>query len=962
MSKALSWVGDRVEDFGDSLAGAAEGIVNVIEGIASDPKKLAAVAVSIAFPGAATWIGSQLGLSGAAATIVGNTALGTISNGGNVGEALKEAVLQAGVQGLSSELKAQFGPTQDPISVLGGTEVIDNAAYNIEKTLTDFASKATTDVALATILGKDPVAAFMFSGVKAATDLITNQVFESVGIKDEYDKLPSVAKDTVTAALTAAMTGKDIGKASAFAIVNGGINTLRRGIALQTQAQKTGRDLFSLPELEQKLSLSGLTESSIPAFIEGLNKAEDIFQNTVPVNFEETLAKNSSLLSVGDKDVSEDEILSIAAAAIHKEKYGEESPVIFNRPEKPYGGVMYGNDPEYYKLKRDIPAIKEGWESGSQEEYFERRFNRPNDPSVSKALDYFADWTRDLSDIDRQAAFGYIAGDDGVIDTTDVQRAKEIIPSVQVKDFARQGFYSPLQQPTEPATAPAPEVIVIPDDSGNQLVIDQNGTVVDIIPPSEPVPEPSAIEEGWRSAGEKEMAKAFGFNTPTEWQNYRLELNNSYARDRGFPDHETGVKYGWNQFAYQNAIASKPAPAPAPSPELVPAPAPEVIVIPDEDGNQLVIDQNGNILNIIPPEEPEVVEPVPVETPSPVPPEQEIVEPVVPPTTETPVTEPVVTEPPVVSPPELITLPPDEEGNQLVIDQGGNIVDIIVPPEPEVVSPAEPVPVTEPAPTVEVITLPPDEDGNQYVIDNNGNVVDIIPPEEKPEETTTPPFQGPMGPFNEDISNRYKEEFAKYLDWLQAGQPEAPDYGPGPIGMTGDYWDEFDQNLKTMMDEGRLPSQWQIDAEGNYTYIDDDGSTLTIGPDGQVIHYTDAPIGNLPGETPAPAPAPPPPPPPPAPAPPAPAPAPPAPAPPAPSPSPAPAAQSGLGILSLLPLLAAQKQPEPDKPFYSPTVEYVDIDEPFEFSGQKKNQNSRVIEVSSGGYLNELLALLEKRN
>jgi hypothetical protein len=976
----MSWVADRVEDFGDSLASAAEGIVNVIEGIASDPKKLAAVAVSIAFPGAATWIGSQLGLSGAAATIVGNTALGTISNGGNVGEALKGAVLQAGVQGLSSELKAQFGPTQDPISVLGGTEVIDNAAYNIEKTLTDFASKATTDVALATILGKDPVAAFMFSGVKAATDLITNQVFESVGIKDEYDKLPSVAKDTVTAALTAAMTGKDIGKASAFAIVNGGINTLRRGIALQTQAQKTGRDLFSLPELEQKLSLSGLTESSIPAFIEGLNKAEDIFQNTVPVNFEETLAKNSSLLSVGDKDVSEDEILSIAAAAIHKEKYGKESPVIFNRPEKPYGGVMYGNDPEYYKLKRDIPAIKEGWESGSQEEYFERSFNRPNDPSVSKALDYFADWTRDLSDIDRQAAFGYIAGDDGVIDTTDVQRAKEIIPSVQVKDFARQGFYSPLQQPTEPATAPAPEVIVIPDDSGNQLVIDQNGTVVDIIPPSEPVPEPSAIEEGWRYAGEKEMAEAFGFNTPAEWQNYRLELNNSYARDRGFPDYETGVKYGWNNVAYY-------------------------------------IDQNGNILNIIPPTEPEVVEPVPVEPPSPVPPEQEIVEPVVPPTTETPVTEPVVTEPPVVSPPELITLPPDEEGNQLVIDQGGNIVDIIVPPEPEVVSPAEPVPVTEPAPPVEVITLPPDEDGNQYVIDNNGNVVDIIPPaepdvvepvtvepiespatelvpepvpevitlppdedgnqyvidgngtvvdiippEEKPEETTTPPFQGPMGPFNEDISNRYKEEFAKYLDWLQAGQPEAPDYGPGPIGMTGDYWDEFDQNLKTMMDEGRLPSQWQVDEEGNYTYIDDDGSTLTIGPDGQVIHYTDAPVGNLPGETLPPPPPPPPTPPPPPPPPKTTTPPPPAPAPPAPSPSPAPAAQSGLGILSLLPLLAAQKQPEPDKPFYSPTVEYVDIDEPFEISNQKKNQNSRAIEVSSGGYLNELLALLEKRN
>ena len=229
--------------------------------------------------------------------------------------------------------------------------------------------------------------------------------------------------------------------------------------------------------------------------------------------------------------------------------------------------------------------------------------------------------------------------------------------------------------------------------------------------------------------------------------------------------------------------------------------------------------------------------------------------------------------------------------------------------------------VNEPAP--EVITLPPDEDGNQYVIDGSGAVVDIIPPQEKPEETTAPPFQGPMGPFNEDISNRYKEEFARYLDYLQAGQPEAPDYGPGPIGMTGDYWDEFDQNLKTMMDEGRLPSQWQIDDEGNYTYIDDDGSTLTIGPDGQVIHYTDAPIGNLPGETPAPAPAPPPP------APPAPpkvtTPAPPAPAPPAPSPAPAPAAQSGLDVNALMALLASMGGTPAPAP--APQVEYSKMPE-----------------------------------
>lgn len=233
-------------------------------------------------------------------------------------------------------------------------------------------------------------------------------------------------------------------------------------------------------------------------------------------------------------------------------------------------------------------------------------------------------------------------------------------------------------------------------------------------------------------------------------------------------------------------------------------------------------------------------------------------------------------------------------------------------------------------PASEVTTLPPDEDGNQYVIDGSGRVVDIIPPEEGQGETTTLPFQGPMGPLTEDKINRYNEEFAKYLDYLQAGEPDAPNYGPGPIGMTGDYWDEFDQNLKTMMDEGRLPSQWQEDAEGNFTYIDDDGSTLTIGPDGEVIHYTDAPVGNLPGETPPPPPPPPPTPPPPPPPPPTPppkttTPAPPAPAPPAPSPSPAPAAQSGMDVNALMALLASMGGTPAPAP--APQVEYSKMPE-----------------------------------
>jgi hypothetical protein len=156
---------------------------------------------------------------------------------------------------------------------------------------------------------------------------------------------------------------------------------------------------------------------------------------------------------------------------------------------------------------------------------------------------------------------------------------------------------------------------------------------------------------------------------------------------------------------------------------------------------------------------------------------------------------------------------------------------------------------------------------------------------------------------------------------LQAGEPPPPDYGVQDLGITDENWQSFNQNLKRMTDEGRLPSQWQADEEGNYTYVDDDGSTLTIGPDGEIVHYTEAPVGNLPGETPTPAP---PPPKPVTPAPPAPSPPPPAPSPP-PSPAPAPAAQSGIDVNALMALLGAMggSQAAPA----APQVEYSKMPE-----------------------------------
>jgi hypothetical protein len=118
-------------------------------------------------------------------------------------------------------------------------------------------------------------------------------------------------------------------------------------------------------------------------------------------------------------------------------------------------------------------------------------------------------------------------------------------------------------------------------------------------------------------------------------------------------------------------------------------------------------------------------------------------------------------------------------------------------------------------------------------------------------EKEQPGFQGPMGPLDEGTTQRFNDEFAKYLDSLDAGEPPPPDYGIQDMGITQDSWDSYAQHMRDMDARGELPSQWKPGADGNFTYTDDDGSTITIDDGGNIVSYTDAPVGMLPGETPA---------------------------------------------------------------------------------------------------------------
>lgn len=287
--------------------------------------------------------------------------------------------------------------------------------------------------------------------------------------------------------------------------------------------------------------------------------------------------------------------------------------------------------------------------------------------------------------------------------------------------------------------------------------------------------------------------------------------------------------------------------------------------------------------------------------------------------------------PPVVEPEPAPVLTPEEDAE---IEETVAL--------PEVVTTPSSVPSIEPEPTQEPAAEPAPDVVKQL---EDAGLTEEVPSTEEP---TVPVVQGPMGPMTEDQIKRYNDEFAKYLDFLQAGQPLPPDYGVQDLGITDENWDSFNRNLSTMLEEGRLPSQWQVDAEGNYTFVSDDGSTLTIGPEGQIVHYTEAPEGNLPGEVPPLAPPPATPPTPPI-APPATPPvAPPAVQPPVvrpPSPAPATAAQSGMdvnGLLALLGLMGeSQAQPQTPAPEYAKTLEF-DVTKAFSptlYEEEQKQEN-----------------------
>ena len=180
-----------------------------LEAIAKDPRKLAAVGIMIAFPGAASALGSYLLPAEVAAAyptmaaIVGQTALNTATNGGDVRGAVTNALIQQGAPQLTKYVADTY------------------ATEGISKAVTDYAAKATLDVGIASALGQDPAAALMFGGVKAATSAVLDQS----DIKEAINYLPKEASSALKAAITAKVMNIDPSKAAAQDLINQAIGT-----------------------------------------------------------------------------------------------------------------------------------------------------------------------------------------------------------------------------------------------------------------------------------------------------------------------------------------------------------------------------------------------------------------------------------------------------------------------------------------------------------------------------------------------------------------------------------------------------------------------------------------------------------------------------------------------------------------------------------------------------------------
>jgi hypothetical protein len=181
-------------------------VKNTVEAIAEDPKKLAMVALSIMAPGAGTALGAAMGLTGTAATLVGQVAINTALNGGDV----KSAIISAAIPVVGREL--------------AGAASAAFVDAGMDKALADSVGKVVSGAGLSAAQGKDPLQALISGGLSAGTAAVTREI-------PGFTDLPDSARRAINAVVAAELTGKDPTQALINSAISTGVNAAKTALA-----------------------------------------------------------------------------------------------------------------------------------------------------------------------------------------------------------------------------------------------------------------------------------------------------------------------------------------------------------------------------------------------------------------------------------------------------------------------------------------------------------------------------------------------------------------------------------------------------------------------------------------------------------------------------------------------------------------------------------------------------------
>lgn len=271
----MGWARKKLRQFDKAVI---RPVLNTVEAVIEDPKKLAMVALSVFAPGVGSAIGGAMGLSGTAAAIVGNTAVNTVLNGGDI----KSAIIAAAIPVVGKEM--------------AGIAANSFVEAGMDKALAETAGNVTSRSLLSAAQGKDPINALVTGGLSAGTDAVLKEI---PGFDDLDPSLRKMATKAVTNTLAgnAALSPQD----AINAALNIGMKAVDRstdeeGNLIEGYFKPGGAGYIPPEELEATVKPDADAES---AFLRQMNPYLAAQQEAERTNFKEPESSITEPTEVG---------------------------------------------------------------------------------------------------------------------------------------------------------------------------------------------------------------------------------------------------------------------------------------------------------------------------------------------------------------------------------------------------------------------------------------------------------------------------------------------------------------------------------------------------------------------------------------------------------------------------------------------------------------------------------------